>query len=239
MSDSLIDYAGGISQRHEPEPSDSGDTNPDQKGDTGLIEKLEALGGVYKDTPYNYAVQDMGVNGIQSAESPDRVKTDAQDQFNSDAPAKTSEISVVSDEKMLVGIIDDAWYGASAGRLGAATAVLQALRPYFRATEPGEGKGETADEIYAKVVKGCKILGIPVPTPEPDKYPDCGSEMIQICSGLEDTCKQLHKPVSVSLEKCVEAHADVMGRKPNEEPYESSYRATKAVLDAAGVKYED
>lgn len=46
-----------------------------------------------------------------------------------------------------------------------AKAVLQAIRPYLRTTEPDEGK--TADEIYQNLAGKAKILGLELRKPEP------------------------------------------------------------------------
>lgn len=68
-----------------------------------------------------------------------------------------------------------------------------------------------------------------------NKCPDCGSEMIEVCSGLEGLCKSHHEPVMVSLEKCADAlrnMSHVMYQTTTED-------YAKAVLDAAGVKYHE
>lgn len=52
-----------------------------------------------------------------------------------------------------------------------------------------------------------------------------------------EAAKVSKHPVSVSLEKCADKCADEIGRRPDGIPYDCVYRATKAVLDAAGVAY--
>lgn len=86
--------------------------------------------------------------------------------------------------------------------------VIKAIRPYLRTTEPDEG--ETADEIYQNLAGKAKILGL-----------------------------ELRKAKPVSLEVCANAFLarannalSLTGNMP------SPREITKAVLDAAGVKYE-
>lgn len=71
-------------------------------------------------------------------------------------------------------------------------------------------------------------------TREPDKCPDCGADMLEVCSDLESVRRE-SRPVSIK---------DVSNKVGNEM---ASYRyghctreyAIKAVLDAAGVKHVD
>lgn len=84
-----------------------------------------------------------------------------------------------------------------------------------------------------------------------NRCPDCGATMIEVCSGLEinargdaaglcrhsDYCEKPLKPVAVSLEKCARAHAASLPLAKGDFGWRSSITQTKAVLDAAGVRY--
>ncbi len=132
----------------------------------------------------------------------------------------------------------------------------------------------TADEVEAKLLQNSRYLHEPLTgnekklirdvlslcrTTEPDRCPDCGASMIEVCSGLEinargeasglcchsDYCEKPIKPV-MSKPKVID-YVNIAQEAYNAEfaktmvkptlYYQAMEAAVKAVLDAAGVKY--
>lgn len=95
-------------------------------------------------------------------------------------------------------------------------------------------------------------------TTEPDKCPDCGADIIEVCSGLEniirgdaasscrhaDYCEKPTKPVSVSLATLAQIAFESSGTAGmwvlvSDGMKDKYLLMTKAILDATGMKYVD